>query len=82
MGFPGGSVVKNLPLANAGGMSSIPGSGQRSLGGYSPRGHKESYMTKQLKNNNISSIVYMLNKLLNFNLFHNSCKVCVISILK
>ena len=27
MGFPGGSVVKNLP-ANAGGLGSIPGSGR------------------------------------------------------
>ena len=27
MGFPGGSVIKNLP-ANAGDMSSIPGSGR------------------------------------------------------
>ena len=31
VGFPGGSVVKNLP-ASAGNMGSIPGSG-RSLGG-------------------------------------------------
>ena len=51
MGFPGGSVVKNLPLANAGGMSSIPGSGQRSLGGYSPWGHKDLDMTERLHNN-------------------------------
>ena len=49
MGFPGGSVVKNLPLANAGGMSSIPWSGQRSLGGYSPRGHKDLDTTERLK---------------------------------
>ena len=48
MGFLGGSVVKNLPLANAGGMSSNPGSGQRNLGGYSPRGHKDSDMTERL----------------------------------
>ena len=31
-GFPGGSVVKNLP-ANAGDMSSIPGSGRSPGGG-------------------------------------------------
>ena len=49
MGFLGGSVVKNLPLANAGGMSSNPGSGQRNLGGYSPRGHKDSDMTERVK---------------------------------
>ena len=42
-------MVKNLPLANAGGMSSIPGSGQRSLGGYSPWGHKDLDMTERLK---------------------------------
>ena len=68
MGFPSGSVAKNLP-ANAGdarevvsipGVRKIPWSrkwkptpvflpgksqGQRSLGGYSPRGHKESDTT-------------------------------------
>jgi len=32
MGFPGGSVVKNLP-ANAGHMGSIPGSGRSPGGG-------------------------------------------------
>ena len=35
----------------------LPGAfhGQRGLAGYSPGGHKESNMTEQLKNNNISS---------------------------
>ena len=67
-GFPGGSVIKNLP-ANAGDRDSIPWvgkipwrreqqltpvflpekfHGQRNLGGYSPRGCKESDMTEQL----------------------------------
>ena len=67
LGFPGGSVVKNLP-ANAGDARdavSIPGlgrslrkwqptpvflpgkfHGQKSLAGYSPRGHKESDTTE------------------------------------
>ena len=66
LGFPGDSVVKNLPT-NAGAAGSIPGSGrapgegngnplqysslgssygQRSLAGYSPRGHKELDMTE------------------------------------
>ena len=62
LGFPGGSVVKNLPV-NAGDTGSIPWrrklqptpvfwpgkpNGQRSLVGYSPWGHKELDRTKQL----------------------------------
>ena len=58
-GFPGGSVVKNLPAVqeirglrrSPGGLPTpvfLPGEfhgGQRSLGGYSPWGCKESAMT-------------------------------------
>ena len=60
-GFPGGSVVKNLP-ANAGGVGSIPGLGRSPgerkgyplqcsgefQGLYSPWGCKESDTTEQL----------------------------------
>ena len=69
MGFPGGSVVKNLPaMSPAGDAGSIPvgvgkipwkrawqptpvflpgeSHGERSLAGYSPRGHKESDTTE------------------------------------
>ena len=74
MGFPSGSVVKNLP-ANAGDAESIPGlgrsfgegngnstpvflpgtcHGQRSLGGYSPWGCKESDMTERLNSDSSS----------------------------
>ena len=47
-GSPGGAVVKNPP-ANAGDAreaGSIPGSGQGSLAGYCPWGHKESDTTE------------------------------------
>ena len=66
MGFPGGSVLKNM-ATNTGDMRLIPGSerspwmrkwyrtpvflpekshGQKSLAGYSPKGHKESDVTE------------------------------------
>ena len=59
MGFPGDTVVKNLP-ANATDARDaslipvfLPGKlhGQRSLAGYSPWGHKESDMNEQLNSN-------------------------------
>ena len=66
LGFPCGSVVKNLP-ANTGDLGLIPGGGngkptpvclpgkphgQRSLAGCCPWGWKESDTTQQLNNNN------------------------------
>ena len=64
MGFPGGAVVKNLPVSGfESSVRSIPSSrkwqptpvvlpgkfhGQRSLGGYSPWDCKESDTTEQL----------------------------------
>ena len=74
MGFPGGSDVK-ASTYNAGDPGSIPESGRspgegngnppqysEGLAGYSPWGHKESGMTKQLTMEGLTNSCWVLGK--------------------